>query len=546
MAPDTLGTTQSDGCLPDAELRTPKTMVYEYPLAKQIKAQFPNGYQHNLVAPIFKPFLRDGEYFSPERNAIKDFAHQVTGIDMKFLNLAVKDVVENFKTAEDFKHIRFLSLHECLNGDGAGIKSMPKNTSVGFPETGKKHVHLDPAPTESNPNAVKLSEQMQQKFDAMLQRACEGQRNGVVFKGCAKDEPRDAEKVKIRKIRLFTLGPMNYYLLCKKFFGSIMQVYTANFLTTETVGGVNCYSEDWGRIYKRLSNHPNVINGDFSKFDKKISKLMMLSACTGGWEVLKWAYLEHGEEMTEEAENSIRSIISDMCSPILLVNRDIMRPAGSLSSGVLMTFFFNDIINSLYMRMAYYTLRTAYGPCTDEQLVEGFRKNVELFTCGDDNTLSISDESKPYFNFKTIQAFFKSIGMAYTPADKSDNVYGTVPLENATICKRKWRFDEEYQVWTCPIEKPSIMKMLTIGMKSSAITEQEHEMQCFRAAQVEFAQYGRAEFDARVSTLKTLRPDYHYFTYDEVMRKQFSEEGITPWIPETLDLVADFDLDNFD
>lgn len=538
-----MGSTVSDGCYPDASLRTAHSTVYKYPLHDQLFELFPQDYHHDLIAPVFKHIVVDGEYLSPERNALRDMSNQVSGIDIDFLNLAIKDLVDKFKECEDFKHLRILPLEECLNGDGHGIKSMPKNTSAGFPDGGKKYIHLDPDPTEKHPHGVKLTPEMQAKFDEMLKRACAGVRNGIVYKTCAKDEPRAAKKVAERRIRIFTLGPMNFYLLCKKFFGSFMAAYVANFLTTETVGGVNPFSKEWGRIFQRLEKHPNLVNGDYKKFDKKISTLMIMAAATVVVELFKWSFLEQGEELSQEAINALRSIASDIASPLILMNRDLLRPAGSLSSGVLMTFVFNDIINSLYMRVAFYTLRTAVSPLDNESLRRLFRDNVELFTAGDDNTYSISDEVKSFFNFGTIQHYFRSIGMQYTPADKSDNVYGTVDVTRATICKRSWRFDKEYQIWTCPIEKPSILKMLTIGLRSSAITEDEHEQQCFRAAQCEFAQYGREEFVSRTKTLRSLRPNFHYLTYEEIMEKQ-QGDGITPWIPETLESFPDVDLDN--
>lgn len=541
-AQDEMGSIESDGCMPNASLRTAQSTVYKYPLHDKLFEEFPKEYHHDLIAPVFKHVVRDGEYLSPERNALKDMSRQVSGIDIDFLNLAVKDLVEKFKECEDFKKLRILPLDECLNGDGFGIKSMPKNTSAGFPDGGKKYVHLDEAPTDKHPHGVKLNPEMQAKFDDMLKKACSGVRNGIVYKTCAKDEPRSAQKVADRRIRIFTLGPMNFYLLCKKFYGSFMSAYIANFLTTETVGGVNCFSKDWGRIFKRLMKHPYVVNGDYKKFDKKISTLMIMAAATVVVELFKWSFLEQGEELSQEAINALTSIASDIASPLILMNRDLLRPAGSLSSGVLMTFIFNDIINSLYMRLAFYTLRTAVSPIDDESLRKLFRDNVELFTAGDDNTYSLSEEVRPFFNFSTIQKYFRSIGMAYTPADKSDNVYGTVDVEKATICKRSWRYDKEFQIWTCPIEKQSILKMLTIGLRSSAITETEHEQQCFRAAQCEFAQYGREEFRLRTETLRSLRPSFKYLSYEEIMEKQ-KEDGITPWIPETLESFPDVELD---
>lgn len=167
------------------------------------------------------------------------------------------------------------------------------------------------------------------------------------------------------------------------------------------------------------------------------------------------------------------------------------------------------------------------------QLRDSFKENVEFFGLGDDNTYSVSDYCKSFFNFRTIQSYFKSIGLSYTAADKSDNVYGTLPLECATIGKRKWTWNQEYEIWTCPIEKPSIMKTLTVGLKSKILTVQQHEDSCISSCLPELAQHGREEYNARVADLRAARPLYDYPTYEYFMLKQKANE-VTPWIQDEM------------
>lgn len=83
----------------------------------------------------------------------------------------------------------------------------------------------------------------------------------------------------------------------------------------------------------------------------------------------------------------------------------------------------------------------------------------------------------------------------------------------------------------CPIEKPSVMKTLTIGVESEELTPEAHEKACFDSALPELAQYGREEFEARVSDLKKLRPNYLYHNYNYYLSRQ-AEGGVTPWVPQ--------------
>jgi hypothetical protein len=533
LDPENRGNLEFYGCIPQARYKQ-QSRVKETRNAAALKASLPDEYKTNLVPPSFGGRIKeDGEWVSPDLNAIHDMRQQVDNIDIDILTLAIDDYVAKLSGIKDFEEDRILSLDACINGTpGTAGKSMPMDTSAGFPDGGKKYDHLELDREENGKKFFKLDAETQKRFDEMLIRATEGEANGIVYKTCLKDEPRDKAKVADRKIRLFTLGPMNFYLLCRKFFGAFMNIYTANFAQTETVGGVNNFSPDWGKIYQILSKHPHAVNGDFSKYDKFMASLMIWAAATVIVRVKKFFLKLKGDDMSPEYENAIRSIISDISNPMLLLSGDLLKVNGSLSSGVLMTFLINDIVNSLYIRMAFFTTYRAKYGWKPEAMREAFRKNVAFMSLGDDNTYTLSTQVRPYFNFETIQAYFKSIGLKYTNADKTDGAYTTVEVDACTIGKRKWVFDEKFQYWMSPIEKPSIMKMLTIGIPSKALTVEEHEKAVLDCATIELALHGEEEYNKIVAILAPLYPHYSFPTRDYMMQKIVSKHPVTPWVPE--------------
>lgn len=536
LGPDERGTLRNYGSVevPGAK-RT--SSVIEYPQKEELFKRLPVEYHHDLIRPRFDGIVKDdGSYVSPERNALSDLKQQVTGIDPDILELAVQDFTDKLCTIEAFKESdRLWDLDTCINGvPGTEAKPMPKSTSAGFPDGGKKYEHLVPDPDSAKPDGWKLTPELQAQYDSMLERASEGKRNGIIFKTCPKDEPRAREKVADRKIRLFTLGPMCFYLLCRQAFGAWMTIYTRNFNVSETAGGVNPFSKDWGRIYKRLAKHPRLANGDFSKYDKYLSVQMLMAAFTVIINVK-----ERFSDVSTEYKNMMLSVASDIANPLVLMDMCLLEICGSLSSGVLLTFILNDIINSLYIRMAYFT-NFRYMFDTLKGARDSFSQNVEFCSLGDDNTYSFSEEVEPWFNFRTVQRYFASIGLKYTPADKSDVSYKSVSVSEATIGKRRWVFDETTDLWLCPIEKPSIMKTLTIGIESKVLTRQEHDEACLESAVIELSQYGREEFDNVVLILKDVFPAFKFHTYDYYIVKQMeSSEGITPWIPKQYELECD-------
>jgi len=536
MEPREAGSIRVVGSNDAAFTRKAVSSVIDYPHRQELFGKFPVEYHHDLIAPRFDGYLRaDGVYLSSERNALGDLAQQATNIDPVILDWAVEDYSTKCATAQDFEKDSIWDTHTCINGvPDSMASSMPKTTSAGFPDGGKKYDHLVPHhDVDGALSHFTLTPDMEAKVALFVERASEGCRNGIIYKTCPKDEPRERAKVADRKIRQFVLAPMSFFVLCKKFLGGFMGIYTRNFLITETTGGINPFSPEWTKVHAALSIFPRVINGDFSKFDKKSSTLMIMAAMSVVIRVKKAALVAQGLEMSREYENSLVSIGSDIANPLIMMDRDLLEIPGSLSSGVLPTFLFNNIINCLYIRMAFYSLyRHQFPDASKEECQFAFASNVRFFGLGDDNTYSVSPTALLYFNFATIQTFFQSIGLKYTNANKTDDVYGSLPLSEATIGKRKWAYNDEAKMMFCPIEKPSIMKMLSIGVASKAITIEQQELQSLESAIPELVQYGREEYDSRVRDLCEIFPSYKFPNFDSQVSKQRGV-GITPWlIPE--------------
>jgi hypothetical protein len=238
--------------------RKPRTKVITYPKSEELTGLMGPAYWHDLIAPRYDAVVdNDGNWLSPERNALRDMSSHVTNINQRDLETAISDLANKFLSCPGFDDDAILDLDSCINGvPGTGVKSMPKKTGAGFPEGGKKCHHLESTNDPAFPHHKCLNPAMQKTYDAMHHNATEGIRNGVVFDTCAKDEPRSAAKVAERKIRLFTLGPMPFYLLCKQYYGSFMNIYSQNFLSTETVGGVNFIPKTGSLFWRSYPNIP--------------------------------------------------------------------------------------------------------------------------------------------------------------------------------------------------------------------------------------------------------------------------------------------------
>lgn len=144
VTPEERGSIRCNGALSTARTSKMKSTVVEMPLKEPLFKTFPKEYFHNLITPIFDGTLRDGKWVSPERNALRDYSTQVTGINIEHLDAAVDDLVDTLCEIEDFQHDAIWDLETCINGQpDTEAKAMPKKTAAGFGEGGKKYQHLE-------------------------------------------------------------------------------------------------------------------------------------------------------------------------------------------------------------------------------------------------------------------------------------------------------------------------------------------------------------------------------------------------------------------
>jgi len=511
----------------------PNSRVFQLPTYSSYFKHFPSEYHHKLVKPNFRSYIdSDGTYKSVFKNAFLQMADQAHEINVKHLETVVVFLTEKFSTV--INNIEFWDKAHACSGASYNpfCRPVPKTTGAGWPLNGKKIEHMVQSTSKYAPDGFVPNPELANRIDETIQLMKEGTRPMTVYKACVKDEPRDKEKVRQRSIRVFTCAPMDSIIIQKMFIGSFSGLYTKNFLTTETVGGINCYSKDWKAVRDKLHKFKNCINGDFSKYDKKASPLMLMAAYSIIYNIISKEY--NGDIL--ELENIFRVLGTEVSNPIILFNRNFIGVNGSLSSGIYTTFLCNDICNSIYIRLAWLDI-------TKESLEE-FEENVVFFSMGDDNTFTVSDKYISVFNFRSIHLFFKKVGIKYTNAEKTDDIYGSVDVCNATICKRKFVYDDKLDYVLCPIEKASIGKMLTMAIREGPLTDHQKVCASLTSSFYEFFQYGEDEYNKCISRCKLMMLDsgisfHKYPTYQE-MKCRIVDQHENPW---SSDIYPDLRID---
>lgn len=286
-------------------------------------------------------------------------------------------------------------------------------------------------------------------------------------------------------------GPAAWQFAYRQQLLSFVRVFQSNPLLFEGAPGLNCNSCAWRKLYDYLTQHgvDQMVAGDYAKFDKRMSPMLILAAFDFIIEILRAA------GRSEEDILAIKAMAEDVAYPLTDVQGDFVEFFGSNPSGHALTVIINCIVNSLYMRYVFYELNP-------DHTVEEFKEFVALITYGDDNTMGIS-KMIPWFNHSTIQATLEKYDVVYTMADKTSKSVPYINISEVSFLKRKWTLLKDGRM-ACPLEWASIDKMLTTCVKSTVVCAEEQAMQTIRSAVGEFFQYEPSEFDENCSKLKRI------------------------------------------
>jgi hypothetical protein len=355
--------------------------------------------------------------------------------------------------------------------------------------------------------------------------------------GHLKDGPLPFTKIADKKTRLFTGAPADWSVVVRSKLLTFVRLLQKNKFVFEAGPGTTCQSAEWGKIYDYLVvfGTDRIIAGDYGKFDKRMTADFILAA----FQII--ANIFEAAGFTPEEVRMIMCIGEDVAFPIVSLNGDLLEFFGTNPSGHPLTVIINSIVNSLYMRYCY----TVLNP---ERTCSSFKKNVHLFTYGDDNIMGVSKRT-PWFNHTNVQDILANIGVEYTMADKESESVPFISIDQTQFLKRKWRYDEDVGAWLCPLEEESIHKSLTTWVPSKSIDMYAQMVAVISSANSEYFFYGKEIFEHHHAFFKEILKQEPYDKYvmestlpgwdDLVMRFWRASEHASPnskksW-PATLD-----------
>jgi hypothetical protein len=265
----------------------------------------------------------------------------------------------------------------------------------------------------------------------------------IIWKNSLKEEIRPMEKILLNKIRTFTASPAHFTVYASQYCWDFNNKFYDSHGKTWSAVGLDPYYRGWHYVYTKLKRFQNAFELDLSEYDSSIFRHLLFSIAEFR---LDTVHPDHYHEVLRPLQFIYNNIVN---SCILTADGNIVMKTTGNPSGQTNTIVDNTL--ALFMILSYvWILKTGRS-------YEDFVSLVTAWLCGDDNTMTVSDEVVDVFNARVIRDVCAEIGMTVTSP-----IYDPQPVEHVTFLSRK--FDHFYRGYCIPYMPPE--KMLTSIMFS--------------------------------------------------------------------------------
>lgn len=487
------------------------------------------GVQNRWGPPPFKG-LDNRSSWKKWQQAFSYMVDPCMSFDPDLLNRATSDYLRPLldridKGLYDMRYSRPLTEREVVNGIRGVrfIDRMNMQTSMGFPLGGPKNAFLVDHTDEKGEKYQLFHDDFHKAARDAESFILTGRRVNFIHKACVKDEVVEQGK---EKVRIFEAAPLTEQLLVRKYGLPIARFLSNNCLLSECAVGINCYGKEWDELCEHITQFGNdkILAGDYSKYDLRMSSQLILQA----FKVM----LIIAEKMgyTKDQLFIFQGLATEIANPLITIDGVLSLFSGCNPSGHNLTVYINSIVNSLLLRMTFFTL---YPDLID------FRKYCSAMTYGDDVFAGVSDLTLG-FSILSHSSFMGAHGIVFTLPDKSLELVDHLPLAKTDFLKRNPVFRTELGRWQAPIEYDSIMKSLHCLVKSSSVGVAEQSMQCMNSALRELFLHGREAYEKHREVFNGIMSHLSWKPFSGSIFHVAYEDFLRLWLD---DLEDDFQLD---
>lgn len=426
---------------------------------------------------------------------------------------------------------RLLTEDETLNGsylEGTKqpdklIRKMNMKTSAGWPYNLRATKGKTEFVEEDENGRFKLKSFMRSEIDRLENSLRSGEAEPFLFFDCIKDERRPIAKAESGNSRIFSVGPMHFTYLMRKYTSMFQAHCMQNCIDSGSAVGINPHSPQWACLYRRLRNRgKNFMAGDYKKWDKWVPYELMMAVC----ELVNAFY----QLPVDHPDNVVRKMLFSGAFGAKRIALSVVYQAnGGMPSGTPGTSVFNSLANEILFRYVFDAIRV-------EQKIQidpgRYHELVGFTAYGDDHIVSVS-EIIPWFNMVLVKKKFLEMGITYTNADKTDRVVEYIDSEDLTFLKRGFG-DIIGNFCFAPLDKDVIRESVMWQRDADS----EFDIKCtVRSAMMEMVHHGVSEFlkfrgvlAQKLMVLNKVLPDVSYkYVLDEMRRGTLEPEDLLGW-----------------
>lgn len=402
------------------------------------------------VLDRFDPRNKSGE--DPLFKAISKYGDTPLPIDARVVRevgLHVNKILERW-VWNDAR--RLLSTDEVVNGVAhwPSYERLNLDTSPGYPyitrvkQSGERGKHALIKPNENGVYKI-IDGELLAKTVTREKEAKQGRTVQSAWVDTPKDELRTTAKIRDGNTRSFTVGPLDFSLVIRKYTGAFVAGFYANFENFFSAVGINPESLQWQSMYYYLaSNGTKCIAGDYERYDGRLHPDVIWEVC----EIINRWY-DDGEENATVRRVLFNEIIHtpQIAGPCAFMTH-VGNPSGNPLTSVL-----NTLAGAIHLRYVWKKL----APVEYQDLVF-FEQNIRDKVYGDDNILTVSELASKFYNPEGLTRVLATMGLKYTAADKSGEAKFTT-IEEQTFLKRGFARDYRGTI-VAQIAMPTIHKII--------------------------------------------------------------------------------------
>jgi len=291
-------------------------------------------------------------------------------------------------------------------------------------------------------------------YHEKIEKCLIGQRTETIWIDQLKDERRKAHKVK--KPRLFTMGPLEHQMACKKFFGDFVDMLVDTRHSHGIAVGTDASGPEWSLLVNNLKKYSSHgLAGDYAEYDGTEFAGLMHECVT---------IVNDWYDDSDENKLARHTLCDEMLHATHLNGNFMYVSHCGMKSGWFLTAIFNSLMNMMYMAIAYLLLARnkvegqTPAPTGHDNLL-AYSSRTFWYYYGDDNCGAIDRKIEDWYNGNNLAKCFALHGITYTPADKSATFKPNEPIENLTFLKRGFRSAGTIGKWMSPIDTTTIQEL---------------------------------------------------------------------------------------